>query len=78
MRLEGNNQRVTQAQQSIGHGLNFAPWHSIDVDGVSAICQAIFNEASAAVVGEMSLESCGVAQLGAKVCDLEVIRTCAA
>ena len=78
VRDEGSNQHLTQAQQCISHGLSLVPWHGIDVDGVSAICQAIFDEASAIVVGEMTFQSCRVAQLGAKLCHLEFIRACAA
>ncbi len=59
-------------------GLRIAPWRGIDIDGISAIRQAIRDDAGAVMVGEVSLESCWIAKLGAKQCDLEFIRACAA
>ena len=53
------------------------PWHGIDIDWISAIRQAICDEARAVVIGEVSIESRGVAQLGTKLCHLELVRACA-
>ena len=58
--------------------LRIVPWRGVDVHGVSTICQAVRNEASAVVVGEVGLEGCWVAEFGTGYCHLKLIWACAA
>ena len=60
----------------MSHEHDVAPWHSVHIDGVSAICQAICDEAGAVMVGELSVESCGIAQLGPERSHLDIIWAC--